>query len=779
MELFALNSPEDLLCRGFSREEIVNLTGVDVGYNGAAFKTRLRGVDRTCYKILFIVQMCDRARFSGYLADYGRKLMSHGDVLRACGLGSMGTRLSLRRVSAEMGCADEYAAAHLEECAGRDEARRRTNVAKYGVEYVTQVDDVKTKIRTTHVERYGGVGMASPELAKKTCATMTSRYGGVGMSSGEIKDKVRGTMLDRYGVEYTLQSSELLAKQQATMVERYGATTTMGSGVLRKHVENTCVSRYGVKRVMDCPEIRERAAASLEAWNKLPRAVLSEETKAKIRDTMLRKYGVECVLTLPRVRERAAEVMFERYGCDNPGGVREFRSRITESCVAHIGVPYPLQSPDVVRKVFASRLRNGTCNTSESEERLYGSLCERFGEDDVVRQYSSSEYAFACDFYVRSRDLYVELNAMWTHGQHWFGSGRHDADVAAAWREKGTAFYDNAVDVWTRSDVEKRETARRNGLNYVVFWDPSLADAELWFATGCPNGRDWEREYSWLPDPSAPLVHDGEWPERLTPAAGSGLVGRAVRAATWREFYKRELALWAENYDSKWGTVQARLYANRFKYIGKLPGELTGREILRGLNIAGMVDGYSTFDVAGMRAFLDAYRPESIHDPCAGWGERLVAAALAGVRYRGVDVNPAVVEAHARVVERYGLEGVETVVGDSGELDFSSGDHDCVFTCPPYGSREIYSPAGAENLDAAGFDAWWRRVVANVSGPRTRVFAYQVDAAHRDGMNAALVDAGWRLDREIPVGRERVSHMSRARGATSKRNYESVQVFVR
>lgn len=663
------------------------MTGIDVGYNGAAYKSRLRGVDRTAYKVQFVVTRCDRQTFVRYLVEYGEKRMTHADVFLACGIGRLGTRLSLRMLAEAMNCVPEYDAAHVRECAGRDAVRRDTNLNRYGVEYSTQQDDVKSRIRSTTISKYGGVGMASPELARKTVDTTVARYGGMGMASSLIRDKCQSTMLERYGVRHTFQSRLLLSKQRSTMRSRYGGDTTLSSAELRD----------------------------------------------KVRATLLRKYGVE-----------------------------------------HVG-----QIDGVTEKSLETKRKRGTFNSSVSEDALYTLLVDVFGEMDVRRQYRSDVYPSACDFYVVSRDLYVELNGFRSHMRHWFGQSKDDGDVARALREKQTAFYDNVLDVWTRSDVEKRETARRNGLNYVVFWDPSLADAELWFATGCPNGRDWEREYSWLPDPSAPLVHDGEWPERLTPAAGSGLVGRAVRAATWREFYKRELALWAENYDSKWGTVQARLYANRFKYIGKLPGELTGREILRGLNIAGMVDGYSTFDVAGMRAFLDAYRPESIHDPCAGWGERLVAAALAGVRYRGVDVNPAVVEAHARVVERYGLEGVETVVGDSGELDFSSGDHDCVFTCPPYGSREIYSPAGAENLDAAGFDAWWRRVVANVSGPRTRVFAYQIDAAHRDGMNAALVDAGWRLDREIPVGRERVSHMSRARGATSKRNYESVQVFVR
>ena len=39
MKLFELNSTEDLICRGYKQNEILELTGVDTGYHNNKYKT--------------------------------------------------------------------------------------------------------------------------------------------------------------------------------------------------------------------------------------------------------------------------------------------------------------------------------------------------------------------------------------------------------------------------------------------------------------------------------------------------------------------------------------------------------------------------------------------------------------------------------------------------------------------------------------------------------------------------------------------------------------------
>ena len=36
--------------------------------------------------------------------------------------------------------------------------------------------------------------------------------------------------------------------------------------------------------------------------------------------------------------------------------------------------------------------------------------------NDVIRSYSTDKYPYNCDFYIPSKDVYIECNFHWTHG---------------------------------------------------------------------------------------------------------------------------------------------------------------------------------------------------------------------------------------------------------------------------------------------------------------------------------------------------------------------------
>lgn len=89
-------------------------------------------------------------------------------------------------------------------------------------------------------------------------------------------------------------------------------------------------------------------------------------------------------------------------------------------------------------------------------------------------QYSSIKYPFMCDFYLTDYDIYIELNLYWSHNNHFFDeTNQDDLDTLAMWKDKaknGHKQYANAINVWTKSDLKKRDTAKQNNLNYVVLW---------------------------------------------------------------------------------------------------------------------------------------------------------------------------------------------------------------------------------------------------------------------------------------------------------------------
>lgn len=212
----------------------------------------------------------------------------------------------------------------------------------------------------------------------------------------------------------------------------------------REKIANTCQERYGASRYLD-----------------------SDAGKKHISD----------VKSTPEFRKKMSDIISSD----------EVQGRMKSTCLNRYGVSSPMMLSEVVDKVGESKRINKTWSTSKPEENMYVILCDKFGKKDVVRQYKCKRYPFHCDFYIKSLDLFIELNATWLHGKHWFdSSNKDDIDTLQVFKQKialGHRFYEVAIDVWTVRDVKKRQTAIDNNLNYVVFWKNDLSDFKEWLNT--------------------------------------------------------------------------------------------------------------------------------------------------------------------------------------------------------------------------------------------------------------------------------------------------------
>jgi hypothetical protein len=128
--------------------------------------------------------------------------------------------------------------------------------------------------------------------------------------------------------------------------------------------------------------------------------------------------------------------------------------------------------------------KNGTLYTKLSiEERTcYKMLKEVF--PDAISQYRDKErYPYYCDFYIPSLDMFIEYQGFWTHGTPPYHCAfdplnENHIKMVNKWRNKGSYFYDTAIYVWTELDVKKRETARKNNLNFIELWN--IVDFKKW-----------------------------------------------------------------------------------------------------------------------------------------------------------------------------------------------------------------------------------------------------------------------------------------------------------
>lgn len=252
--------------------------------------------------------------------------------------------------------------------------------------------------------------------------------------------RTRQTNLERYGVEYPLQSDEIRARAEASTMARYGVANAMQSKDLKERFSAS--RRAGGAAAGTAPDQLDRGEATA------PKAKLRHRKKAPV--------------------------------------FASSKAKTTEKEEA------PAKAPEPAPEVPLDPL-----------ETIFRALAERYGSDGVVREYNCDRYHFACDFYIPSRDLFIEYNGDWVHGGHWYDEkDRGDREQLYEWERQGLSdmFYDSAASVWASMDCIKRRDARRHELNYVVFWDPALSDMRLWLDLGCPDGQDWERSWSWLPE---------------------------------------------------------------------------------------------------------------------------------------------------------------------------------------------------------------------------------------------------------------------------------------
>lgn len=569
-------------------------------------------------------------------------------------------------------------------------------------------------------------------------------------------------MLDKYGVDNPFKLDEFQAIAAETRKEKYGA-----------------VDAEANKSFIDYERIRSRSkqllAGTYHKWvtKSFVDACNYIHGGRYIYDkTKYVKRNQKVIITCPGHGdfEQTPGNHLYGYGCALCAGVNKLTlEKIKAATHKKYGVDYAMQDKDLAFKNVEAKRQGGTFSTSSVEEHVKG-----FDDFDV--QYNKdARYPYLCDFYDKERDLFIEVNASWTHGYHWYDA-ENDAGVCAKWKAKSedSTYYANALDVFTKRDVEKRETARVSNLNYVTLWDSDGMDADLWFAMGMPIGKDWEREYSWLPYHY--ISEDVDVSNmRLSWRSLSAIVKDAQR----KVFYKRELELWNTNplRNGKWGTVQAFLYANRYKYLNKLPHELTDRMLLRAFRISGLHMGYTSFNSALMRQVIEKYNVKSVYDSCAGWGERMMICGKLGVSYEGCDINSELFDGYKKLYEL--IDGFKPVLHNNDSANqLVTGDADAIITCPPYKGIEVYSDNGVENLSDEEFAVWWSKVVKNCSISQAKVFAVQTNQACRSVFEDALAEQGWTFKEELVFDNNQKSHFHRVSGMT-KREYESMLVFVR
>ena len=259
------------------------------------------------------------------------------------------------------------------------------------------------------------------------------------------------------------ECKKILAKKRLseTSLKKYGVTHPTKSDIVKYNQEQTNIKKYGCKS-----------------------ALCNDKVNEKSKTTLINKYGKDNIAKTDYWKEKVIKTSNKKYGCDYPNQSEIVKEKIKQTCVKHFGVDnfYKTEyaknkclSKEIRNQINETKRKNGTFNTSIPEKKSFELLKRKFA--DTISQYRDERYPFNCDFYIPSLDLFIECQYSWTHGDHPYNI-ELDTEKLNSWKSKNSQYYKNAITTWTIRDVNKRETAKKNNLNFFEFF--SLQELENW-----------------------------------------------------------------------------------------------------------------------------------------------------------------------------------------------------------------------------------------------------------------------------------------------------------
>ena len=319
----------------------------------------------------------------------------------------------------------------------------KTNLEKYGVEHPSQLKEYNDKMLQTKLEKYG-------------------KYVNT--------EKIKQVNLERHGVEWPAQLHSTIEKMKQTKLERYGNPTFSNP----EKIQQTKLERYGDPTFSN-PE--KRKLTKLERYGN-PTFTNPE----KMKQTKLEKYG-EYASSIP---EKMKQTKLERYGDENYVNSKKAK----QTCINRYGVDayskteegrkklsISIKSKEVQDKRNRSMKLHKSYKISKIEQQFKEYLEQNY-QNNFEYQYRSELYPFNCDFYIKSLDLYIEIQGSWTHGKHPFDeNNQDDIDKLNYMKSKNTKYYNNAIKTWTIRDVNKRNIAKENNLNYLEIFTKYVDEA--------------------------------------------------------------------------------------------------------------------------------------------------------------------------------------------------------------------------------------------------------------------------------------------------------------
>ena len=170
-------------------------------------------------------------------------------------------------------------------------------------------------------------------------------------------------------------------------------------------------------------------------------------------------------------------------------------------------------------------------------------------------------------------------------------------------------------------------------------------------------------------------------------------------------------SIWKANRDGSISPYEAwqkddlliKCIKNRIIYKGC---NLDRSKVLAGFSINKIAPKVSLFNPNLAKYIVGKYLSNYniIFDPCSGYSGRMLGVCSLGKGYIGQDINPETVKESKDIIKYFNLDA-SIECKDSLK---NSGEYECLFTCPPYGSKEKWN----QEIENKSCDEWIEEILS-------------------------------------------------------------------
>lgn len=372
-------------------------------------------------------------------------------------------------------------------------------------------------------------------------------------------------------------------------------------------------------------------------------------------------------------KQRFMKTMLERYGVTNAMHITGMGDRLWNSYKERTGYSCPMANPSV-RRIASKKTCVGRSKLESHIAELLNQYNLEFIEHYTLRNDKiSHEY----DFYLPELKLLIDADGLYYHGYLDDPNGKQVLD-----------YYDEDRLALTPPDhhlfiiPEGSEEQCIKSLYQYLQNNFSLDEYDSEIFKWC---RSIEFPY---PEYSDERIHK-EWVKLCNYSSNKYIPQARIGCSIINKYHK---SIWHAHVNNQLSPIDGwyddeilkSIIRNRLIYINAIDPS----KVLRGFSVAKRCQRVSVFNPILAKYLVNKYLScySEIFDPFSGFSGRLLGTCATGKRYIGQDLNAVAVSETNDIIKALGLDGkveIKDILTDSSK-------HSAIFTCPPYGNKEIY-----------------------------------------------------------------------------------------